>query len=246
MKNAILLLLFIPTFAEADFNFATDGLCFRNGTEELREFGPLGRLGDEKGVCQGMSGIVSGFYEQTSFEPERQRLSESEAFHALEDVVKMHSANCSRKKVVISGYSNLQEFCRDHKRLFLAKSISYNADIAVKEIAPLYLEFQSYKKKPVTTSVGRRKIHKAVEIIRKKLSQGRWPLMLYFSHVVSVVSIKDEFTHGKLSKVILGIYDSNYEATLKYEIPYELDDLPGIGQKMIWEITPERKFVPCE
>jgi hypothetical protein len=246
MQVLTLIVLLLPMLAGAHFNFATDGLCFRNGTEELREFGPLGRLGDEKGVCQGMSGIVSGFHEQANFQAASARLTESETFHALEDIVRRHSAGCSREKIVIRGYSNLQELCRDHKRIFLSKSIAYNADIAIKEIAPLYLEFQSFKAKPVNTSSGRKKIHRAIEAIRKKLALGRWPLMLYFSHVVSVVALKDEFTHGKLSKVTMEIYDSNYQASLKYEIPYDLDDLPAMGQKMIWEITPERKLVPCE
>lgn len=238
-------LFFFSNSYGADFVFEFDGLCFQNGTEELREFGPLGRLGDKKGVCQGMSGIVSAFHEGAVFNPSLQKLSESEAYNAIQDVVQKHTGGCRSSKVIIGGYANLQDFCKDHKKLFLSKAIAYNTDIAIREIAPQYLEFNRYKKEPVNTKAGRKKIHEAVLSLKQKLEQGRWPLMLYFSHVVSVFSVKEIFENGKLSKVIFAIYDSNYATSIQYEVNYDLDDLPAFGQKMIWEITPERSSISC-
>lgn len=243
MKLILATLISISAFG-SDFNFDVDGLCFKNGTEELREFGPLGRLGDKKGVCQGMSGIVSGFHESAIFNPAIDQLSESEAFQAIEEVVEKHSSGCKGARVIIGGYSNLQEFCRDFKKLFLSKSIKYNTDIALREIVPHYMEFQRVKKEPVTNVEGLKKIHEAVESIKKKLSEGRWPLMLYFSHVVSVHSVQEVVVDGKLQKVIFGIYDSNFATTIQYEVPY-VGELPA-PQKMIWEITPKRSRGDCD
>jgi len=127
--------LSIPTLA-ASFQMERDGLCFKNANSELRRFGPLGELGSKQGVCQGMSGLVSAFHEHASFQPSKTKMTDNEAYHAVLDLRRLHSGGCGKnKKVKITGFANLNEFCQAHKDLLMANAIDYNADIAVREIS---------------------------------------------------------------------------------------------------------------
>lgn len=245
MSIFILLFSFSLAFANS-FNMDTDGLCFVNHNEELKRFGPLGKLGHKKGVCQGMSGLVAAFHEHAKFKPNKDKMTDNEAFWALQELRRYHSGGCgSKKKVEITGFSNLKEFCQSHRDLLMANAIDYNADIAIREISWNLDEFLILQDSSLTTLLGRKKIQTSLENFKKQLLSGRWPLMLYYSHVVAVHSIQNEFKNGKLSKVVLGIYDSNYSKSMEYAIHYSEDGLPKAGQRMVWDITPSRLTTVC-
>jgi hypothetical protein len=247
MPNLVLILSLLFFFAEAKaFNFDTDGLCFKNGSEELKRFGPLGQLGHKKGICQGMSGVVSAFLEHAVFKPNKKKMGFSEASWAVTDILRLHSGGCSpKKKIEISGYSSLNDFCRTHKDLLMANSIDYNADIAFREISWKMDQFLFFEDSPIQSLHGRLKLHKNLLSLKNRLSEGRYPLMLYYSHVVMIHSLSNLYSEGKLSKVVLGIYDSNFSRSTEYVIDYSHDALPKIGQRMIWDITPSRMTTPC-
>jgi hypothetical protein len=247
MPNFVLILSLLLFFAEAKaFNFDTDGLCFKNGSEELKKFGPLGQLGHKKGICQGMSGVVSAFLEHATFKPGKNKLGSTEAYWAVNDILRLHSGGCrTKKKIVISGHASLSDFCRAHKDLLMEKAIDYNADIAVREISWKMDQFLLFEDSPIQSHNSRLKLHKNVLSLKSRLNEGRYPLMLYYRHVVMIHSVRHLYTEGKLSKVVLGIYDSNYYRSTEYVIDYSRDALPKSGQKMIWDITPSRLTTPC-
>ncbi len=225
----------------ATFSMEKDGLCFRNADPGLRSFGPMGVLGSKKGVCQGMSGIVSAFHEHAKFSPGKSKMTYNEALAAMAELRRYHSGGCALKKnVEITGYANLNEFCRAHKSLLMANAIDYNADIAVREISWNLDEFLILQDSPITSTLGRINLHASVESLRKRLGSGRWPLMLYYSHVVGVHSVT---THK--DKVVFGLYDSNYGSSIEYTVNYAKDGLPKSGQKMIWDTTPDRLTTVC-
>jgi hypothetical protein len=243
MKNFLTLILCLSSLSlfAAPFSMEKDGLCFKNADPELRRFGPLGVLGSNKGVCQGMSGIVSAFHEHATFRPSKAKMTDNEAMSAVAWLRQYHSGGCElTKKVEIDGYANLNEFCKDHKDLLMANAIDYNADIAIREISWNLEEFLSYQHTPLVTMKGRQLLHSHVESIRKIFRSGRWPLLLYHSHVVTVHSVMKY-----ADKMVFGIYDSNYSTSIEYVITYGPDNLPKSGQKMIWNTTPDRLTTVC-
>ena len=241
MKHIILFLsISVMSAIAADFSLERDGLCFKNADPELRRFGPLGRLGSTEGVCQGMSGLVSAFHEHAIFRPLKSKMIYNEALNAVNELRRYHSGGCSlKKKIEISGFAHLNEFCQAHKDLFMESSIDYNADIAIREIAWNLDQFLILKNAPIVSLKGRRSLHSKIESLREQLAKGHWPLLLYYRHVVTVHSaIKTE------DKVVFEIYDSNLR-TVEFVINYDIDGLPLSGQKMIWDITPNRLTTAC-
>ena len=247
MKTPILLILSLLSLSVfAGFDATKDSLCFTNMNSELRRFGPMGELGHKKGVCQGMSGLVSAFHEHAKFVPHKSKMTYNEAQAAIAELRRYHSGGCSlKKKVQIKGFSNLNDFCKAHKDLFMGNAIDYNADIAVREISWKLDEFLFLQDGPINSKLNRIKMHSNVESLRERLSQGRWPLMLYYSHVVTVHSAAMFYKGGKRSKVVFGLYDSNYSRSISYEVRYGTDGLPEKGQKMVWDVTPSRLTTLC-
>lgn len=247
MKHFIILILSLVSLsAIAAFSVDKDGLCFKNADPALRKFGPLGVLGSNKGVCQGMSGIVSAFHEHAKFSPGKAKLTYNESMSAMAELRRYHSGGCKlSRKVEITGYANLNEFCRAQKDLFMAHAIDYNTDIAIREISWNIDEFLILQDSQITSYLGRVNFHNSVESLRKRLSAGRWPLMLYYSHVVTVLSVTNHYANGIKDKVTFGLYDSNYSTSTEYVVHYAKDGLPKSGQKMIWDTTPSRLTTIC-
>lgn len=248
MKNLLGLLFFIlstSAFA-ANFVMEKDGLCFKNSDPDLAKFGPLGQLGVKKGVCQGMSGIVSAFHEHAKFSPGKSKMTYNESIAALLELRRYHSGGCKlSRKVEITGYANLNDFCKAQKGLFMAHAIDYNADIAVREISWYIDQFLILQDSKITSYLGRSNLHNHVESLRRRIGLGRWPLMLYYSHVVGVLSATNHYVNGKLDKVVFGIYDSNYSSSIERVVHYFKDGLPTAGQKMLWDVTPSRMTTVC-
>lgn len=247
MKTLIMLLSSFLSFSTfAAFDMAKDGLCFLNADKELRRFGPMGELGSKKGVCQGMSGLVSAFHEHAKFSPHKTKMTYSEAMVAVAELRRYHSGGCGlNKKVEIKGFANLNDFCRSHKDLLMGNAIDYNADIAVREISWKLDEFLYLQDDAINSKLNRIKMHNNVESLRKRLSNGRWPLMLYYSHVVTVHNATVFTKAGVRSRVVFGLYDSNSSRSITYEVRYGADGLPAQGQRMIWDITPSRLTTVC-
>ncbi len=248
MKNFIclfILILCVPAFA-ANFVMEKDSLCFKNADPELRNYGPMGVLGSKKGVCQGMSGIVSAFHEHAKFSPNKAKMTYNESMVALAELRRYHSGGCKlSRKVEITGYANLNEFCRAQKSLFMANAIDYNADIAVREISWSLDQFLILQDSAITSYLGRLNLHNSVESIRDRWGAGRLPLMLYYSHVVTVVSITNYYKAGVRTKITFGLYDSNYSTSTEYTVHYGSDGMPKSGQKMLWDVTPSRLTTIC-
>lgn len=248
MKNLfsiLLSLLSLPVLA-GTFSMEKDSLCFKNADPEMRNYGPMGVLGSKKGVCQGMSGIVSAFHEHAKFSPSKAKMTYNESMAALSELRRYHSGGCKlSRKVEIKGYANLNEFCRAQKSLFMANAIDYNADIAIREISWNLDQFFVLQDSPITSYLGRLNLHSSIESIRDRWGAGRLPLMLYYSHVVTVVSITNYFKDGVRTKIVFGLYDSNYSTSTEYTIHYTSDGLPKAGQKMLWDVTPSRLTTIC-
>lgn len=243
--TALFIALISLSALAAPFDIKVDGLCFKNANPELRRFGPLGILGSEKGICQGMSGIVSAFHEHATFSPGKSKMTDSEARWAVNDLLEYHSGGCSKnKKIEIKGFDNLNEFCQAHKDLLMEKAIYYNTDIALREISWKLDQFYLFKSLPVNT-IGKAILESNIQSLRKRLLSGRWPLMLYYSHVVTVHHMRYFMKGGKTDKIVFGIYDSNYATSQEYTIYYDTNGLPKSGQKMIWDTTPNRLTTIC-
>ena len=248
MKNILCFYLVILSISAgaSTFSIEKDGLCFKNGDPALKKFGPLGELGASKGVCQGMSGLVSAFHEHAKFSPTKAKMTLNETLGAISELRRYHSGGCKiSRKVEITGYANLNEFCRAQKSVLLANAIDYNLDIAVREISWNLEQFLLINDNPVTSNHGRINLHLNVESLRRRLGLGRWPLMLYYGHVVGVHSVTNFYKKSTLDKVVFGIYDSYFSSSMEYVVHYSSDGLPKSGQKMIWDTTPSRLTTIC-
>lgn len=122
----------------------------------------------------------------------------------------------------------------------MANAIDYNLDLAIREISWNLDQFLVYQDTPLTSLGARQIFHTKIESIRKHYREGRWPLLLYYSHVVAVHSVVKY-----ADKIVFGIYDSNYSTSIEYVITYGNDGLPKAGQKMIWDTTPDRLTTIC-
>ncbi|MBL7714524.1 MAG: hypothetical protein JNL01_03585, partial [Bdellovibrionales bacterium] len=206
--------------------------------------GPLGKLGSERGVCQGMAGITGAFFEMGRFDPSQPKPTAKQSQEIVDRLIRRHSGGCSTQEL-IPGYANLREFCAAHTEIFLKRSISYNASIAAVEILPTLPQFLTLKSKPVTSGSLRRQLDRTVQSLSTKLREGRIPLVMVYSHVTNVLSLTETLTPtGKNVKLIT--YDSNdFSKTRSLTIRYGNDGLPTADNRMIWDVTPDRRWVSC-
>lgn len=224
------------------FEMSGDSLCFENKDERLRQYGPLGRLGAKRGVCQGIAGISAAFFEQGVFDPSLPKPTENEARALIDRFVHRHSGGCSVRETV-PGFANLKDFCSAYPGVFLRKAIAYNTSIAAREIVPHLPLFYTIKREPIRTERQRRLLHETVESLRTKVREGKSPLVLVYSHVMNVVSVAD-----RGPEVAITYYDSNDLSGFRsLTVQYAADGLPALGaNRMLWDITPERAGVRCE
>jgi len=226
--------------AEIPFDLETDSLCFLNFDPELATMGLLGKLGAKKGICQGIAGTAAAFLENVEFDPSGEKpASERQARGLVRDAIRLHKRGCG-DRVRIPGYSSLNELCRDHRRMFLKRSLYYNADIALHEILAVLPRFLIHKAKPVTKRPDRLRIHRALESIERDLEAGRAPLLMYYSHVVLVHALRYEASDGRVARAVLDVYDSNVDYPRRWTVEYGADGLPAPGNRMIWNVTPSR------
>lgn len=229
-----------------DFNVATDSLCFQNKDPRLGNYGPLGEFGSRTGVCQGMAGTSAAFAEIVRFDPNARKLSPLATKTLIDQVVRLHSGNC-RVTRVIPGYRNLREFCEANVEHFLKKSISYNADIAVREIALNLPQFLRLKAKPISTAREQQQLLSTLQDFWKKLEAGKSPLMLVYSHVVNLTSMSTELLSDGRTKITMKYYDSNDNSYIHTrEVTLDRNGLPELTNRMIWDVTPERGSVGCD
>lgn len=231
--------------AATPFQLSTDSLCFQNADPRLKQYGPLGQLGSNQGVCQGMAGIAGAFYEMGSFDPSRPKPAAKQAQEIIDRFIRRHAGGCSNQEVV-PGYESLRQFCEANTEIFLKRSISYNASIAVIEILPKLPQFFILKSKPIRSERHRRQLHATVQGLIKKLNSGRAPLVMVYSHVTNVIGVSElRFPSGR-KNVTLTTYDSNNnQRTHSQTIAYEADGLPALTNRMIWDVTPDRRVVGC-
>lgn len=223
------------------FDMAKDALCFKNGDPELAKTGIpiLGSLGANKGVCQGMAGIAAAFRENVEFLPGAEPDSPKAVARSLDRAVSANRAG-SRKKIEIRGYASVFDLCRANRIAFLRKAIWVNADIGVKDIfLAHYGAFQRLKKDPIGSKSDalslRRQLRDHLADAVSELREGKYPLLLYFSHVVLVRGYRDVAEASGRRRVDLEVYDSNHpEALRTISIPIAADGLPGGESPMYW------------
>ncbi len=226
----LLLVLFFSVYAHAAFHMGKDDLCFLNKDPDLAQFGFWGELGVREGVCQGMAGLSKIYKENVEFRPEHPKNRELN-LQSIFDAYNSYRIRPSQK-IVITGYKGLNALCRDYRNVFLKQSIDLNRDIAIHDILPIYPQFNLIKDHPTENFAQQISMDLTVRRQRGLLQTGRYPLILVYSHVMLVTSIR---------KVGLGYeytyYDSNYKDFKGRRIDYGPNGLPVLGQRMIWDIT---------
>lgn len=219
-----------------------DALCFQNSDPELSRVGVpiLGSLGVKEGVCQGMAGVTAAFLENARFDASVPVvLSDEEVRGFIEQLVQRHQRGTSgaNAMMVIPGARGLRDFCSQHRREFMRASILYNADIATHEILPLLPELYALKRGPLRNLNDQLRLRVELAAIATHLREGRYPLMLYFKHVVMVTGVREHE-----GRVELSAYDSNHpDEVVKYFVEFDADGLPAISNFMFWDVTPQRR-----
>lgn len=200
----------------------------------------LGPLARKNGACQGMSAIVSAFMERVEFVPQGKRASKDIVEDQVTAMMKEYRRGCHGAKTRIFGYRNLQELCAANREFFLEKAIWNNADIAVNEIGNVLIDFLYTRDKAITTPKNRRDMHRAIQKFRYWLKMGRKPLMLVYSHVLSVLAVEDRKSQVGTPQVVLWLYDPNDNRIYPDEVNIDVDGLPTRGQRKFWDVTPNR------
>lgn len=222
------------------FDMTKDALCFKNGDPDLAKTGIpiLGSLGVNKGVCQGMAGIAAAFRENVEFVPAADVDSAKSVARSLDRAVAANRAG-SRRKIEIRGYASLFDLCRANRMAFLKKAIWVNADIGVKDIfLAHYGAFQRLKKDPIGSKSDalslRRQLRDHLADAVAELREGKYPLLLYYSHVVLVRGYRD-VAGASGRRVDLEVYDSNHpEALRTISVAIAADGLPAGENPMYW------------
>lgn len=220
---------FLGSFSQAQFQMQKNALCFLNKDPDLAQFGFWGELGAREGVCQGIAGISKIFYENVEFQPDKPKKTDTLA--RIQYAFKTYRAR-PLHKIVITGYSGLNQLCQDYRNAFLQQSIVLNRDIAISDILPIYPEFNAVKDKPIDNVFQQLKMDKTIKRQIDLLQSGSYPMILVYSHVMLVVDIRWSGSH-----VVYTYYDSNFRHFQTRTIRYTSYFLPELGQRMIWDIT---------
>lgn len=229
-----------PAVAQPAYHMG-QGLCFVNKDAGLtKAVWGLGALARKKGACQGMSSIVAAFMERVEFDPARPRIDGDITETMIKGMMKEYRRGCARRVLRIPGYRNLNELCSDHREFFLKQAIWNNADIAVNEIAGRLIDFLSRRNRPIAAARDRTDMAHAIRTFRYWLGLGRKPLILVYSHVMTVLDVQDTLSEAGTPQTILWLYDPNTNSVSRYEVNLDPDGLPSRGQKKFWEITPNR------
>ncbi len=229
MKLFLLLLFSLASVTQAQFLMGRDDLCFLNKDPDLAQFGIWGEIGAREGVCQGMASISKIFFENVQFKPNSPKSSDNK--QRLLQALRSYRIRPAQK-IVITGYDGLYDLCSDYRNTFLQYSIELNRDIAIKDIAPLYPEFNWIQDQPIWNEAQRERLHEAVQRQLGHLARGTFPLILVYSHVMLVVDIQ-----WVGSGYYYTYYDSNDVKFRNWFVPYGNGQLPLLGQRMIWDIT---------
>lgn len=228
---------------ELPFRIEGDAVCFRNGDPDLGKTGIpiLGNLGVKKGVCQGIASISAAFRENAEFVPSADRDSAPNSQRTIASILNAH-ANRKAVKFMIPGFDSLGSFCRAHRMDFLRNSVWENTSISISRILPYYPEFIRVKKQPIKFQRDsfrlRKKLGAALAQVHSELTAGKYPLLLYFSHVVMVRGYR-EIAGESGTQVELEVYDSNHLETLrKITVQLDSDGFPSGENPMYWVVTP--------
>ena len=226
---------------ELPFDIQTDALCFKNSEPDLAKTGipVFGYVGMKKGVCQGIAGISAAFRENVEFEPAAVPESASTAVRLINLAVRMNREH-RRAKVTVHGYRDLMDFCRANRMAFLRKSIEMNAKIGLSDIVfPHLLQFERLKKTPIGSQKHpealRRQLAETLATAQSELREGRYPLLLYFSHVVLLRGLHEVKDASGARQIDLEIYDSNHPESLQtVSVTLAADGLPDGANRMYW------------
>ena len=248
MLNSVILFTFLfglPLSAAArDFDRATDSLCFQNADPEMGQAAPFpwGKFAVKTGACQGIAGLAAAFFENAEFNTEAAKpASRAEVRALILRIIHAHRLGWrpAAHKTEIPGYANLQRFCEDYRTEFLRSAVLYNRNIATHEILKRLPEF-IFSRGKIRSRPAAEQVLGTLDGFERKLQRGELPLLLYYSHVVLVYSLK----RSPLA-IVLTVYDSNRKE--QREITFALDSAGLLDRRnpqnfMIWDITPERSF----
>lgn len=222
------------------FEMGKDALCFRNADPDLAKTGipVLGSLGVKKGVCQGMAGIARAFRENVEFLSKGDADSPAEVARLLDRAVRANRAG-SREKIQVRGFGSLAALCAANRMAFLKKAVWLNSEIAVSDILPRYLAFNRLKDRALGTQPNpealRRQLGIALTDARDALREGRYPLVLFYSHVVLAWAHSELQDAQGARRIELTVYDSNRPEGLRtLSYPLASDGLPTASNSMIW------------
>ena len=222
------------------YDSGTDSLCFKNADPELATVGIpiLGKLGVEQGVCQGIAGLTAAFLENAEFDHSRQsHYSPSEIHQIVRTLVDLHQSGV-RHRFTISGYKNIKDFCEQNKVEMMRASILYNAKIAERDILPVALELFNLKKNNLRGIEDQRKLQTELKSIEYTLTHGRYPLMLYYKHVVMVTAFKEVVEASGDKSIFIDAYDSNHpDEIVTQAFSLENSGLPKVLNYMIWNLS---------
>lgn len=223
------LVFLFSVITNAQFQMGRDDLCFLNKDPDLAQFGFWGRLGAQEGVCQGMAGLSKIYKENVIFKPRNPK-----GANTLNKIKHLYNTYRSRplNKVVINGYSGLNELCQDYRNTFLQQSIELNRSIAIQDILPIYADFNSLRDSPITSENQRHQLGNTVDRQIKILKKHIHPMILVYSHVMLVTDIT--YTGDGY---LYTYYDSNYRDFRQWFVAYGPDQWPVLNQRMIWDIT---------
>jgi hypothetical protein len=239
MKLFLAVHLILSSYVFADIQLPyqpkTDALCFENGDPDLAHVGIpiLGSLGVKEGVCQGIAGVTAAFLENAQFEPSIEPIETADKI--VHQLVENHRQGI-RVKTIIPGSKNIREYCEKNKREFMRESILYNAEIATHQILQHVPLLFKLKKNVLRNRSDQNMLLAQLRTIEDTLSSGRYPLMLYYKHVVMVTAFSEKILEtGRV--VELSVYDSNHPNEIVIHLfELDMDGLPTLSNYLVWNI----------
>lgn len=197
------------------FDPGADALCFANGALQTGEH-VLIPMFNEFGACNGMANVVRAFKQYVTFKCDGRRPNETELTIMIRNAIARNRSNCAlQDKIEIKGYCSLKELCRKNQALLEHEVIRHHMSVAQDVLPNIGLLLAG------KTDEAQVRNMRVFSGIYEELIRGRYPLLLYPSHVVTVTGMEIMRT-GSGYQVVLRIADPNYPSGHMRET-YEVD-----------------------
>lgn len=224
------------------FRIEHDNVSIRNAHDGYSFTGafPFGVIGDQEGVCEGISGVTAAFLRHAVFRPAQSRAPSGVAQEQIDATLAAYRTGCNLQ-VEIAGYRDLWELSTFEGSYLRTRIVDMNL-ANIKEQALAHLGSLFFERDP-------RRLKEIVQgtlpTLIDDLQNGRYPLILYRSHVVMAYGIDVRLSRdGRTMRYAIQYFDPNWRRiTGAMEVITDAGtglvlQMPEVGP--IWNVSPDR------